>query len=110
MAGQGLPFKFGSHVRDLRQARGLTQQELADRSSLSVDAIRRIERGALSPSLDTLHKLSNGLKISLPTLFRGFAEEGRDELAEICDFLAHLDARQLQTAWQVIQAMFNDAP
>ena len=33
-----------------------------------------------------------------------------DELAEICDFLSHLDAHQLQTAWQVIQAMFDDAP
>ncbi len=107
MAGHSLPKRFGDHIRDLRQARGLTQQELAERSELSVDAIRRIERGVLSPSLDTLQKLSRGMRISLPTLFRPLDGSGRDELAEICDYLAHLDAHQLQTAWRVIQAMFE---
>jgi transcriptional regulator with XRE-family HTH domain len=35
--------RFGEHVRLLREARGLTQDALAQRSGLSADTIRRIE-------------------------------------------------------------------
>jgi len=110
MAGSSLPKRFGDHIRELRQARSLTQQELAEQSALSVDAIRRIERGVLSPSLDTLQKLSRGLRLSLSTLFQGMDAESRDEVAELCDYLGHLGEEELETAWRVIQAMFEGAP
>jgi len=62
---------FGKQIRTLRHERGLTQEELARRSSLSVDSVRRIEYGAFSPSLKTVRKLAAGLKISLKRLFHG---------------------------------------
>jgi len=100
--------RFGDHVRQLRNARELTQESLAERSDLSVDAIRRIERGSFSPSLDTLGKLSVGLDVSLKTLFQGFERERTDDVAEICDFLAHRSGREVKLAWRVIQAMFEE--
>lgn len=110
MAGSGLPKRFGLHIRELRQKRELTQQALAQQSGLSVDAVRRIERGALSPSLQTVEKLAHGLRISLHTLFRRFESEDPDEVAEVCDYLSHLSTEQIHTAWRVIQAMFHAAP
>ena len=100
--------RFGNHVRRLRNSRKLTQEELAERSELSVDAIRRIERGGFSPSLDTLGKLSDGLDVSLKTLFQSFGRERSDRVAEICDYLACRSGREVQLAWRVIQAMFED--
>jgi transcriptional regulator with XRE-family HTH domain len=100
--------RFGNHVRRLRNSRKLTQEQLAERSELSVDAIRRIERGGFSPSLDTLGKLSMGLDLSLKTLFQGFGRERPDRVAEICDFLALRSGREVQLAWRVIQAMFEE--
>jgi transcriptional regulator with XRE-family HTH domain len=61
-----------------------------------VDAIRRIERGRISPSLDTLAKLSEGLRVSLPTLFEIFEKRQRDEIAELCDLLTSRSQREVQ--------------
>ena len=100
--------RFGDHLRRLRNSKGLTQEELAERSDLSVDAIRRIERGAFSPSLDTLGKLTVGLDVSLKTLFHSFERERSDQVAEICDFLSSRSGREVQLAWRVLQAMFEE--
>jgi transcriptional regulator with XRE-family HTH domain len=70
---------FGHHVRRLRRERGLTQESLAERAGLSSDAIRKIERGQMSPTLKTLRRLCHGLGISLSALFDGWelGEQGR---------------------------------
>ncbi|HVE81383.1 MAG TPA: helix-turn-helix transcriptional regulator [Myxococcales bacterium] len=99
--------KFGGHIRDLRKARALTQEVLAEKSSLSVDAVRRIERGAFSPSLDTVRKLATGLEVNLNTLFEGFAVQRRDTIAELCDFLQRRKPEEIKLVWRVIQAMFD---
>jgi transcriptional regulator with XRE-family HTH domain len=109
LAGGGrLHLQFGSHLRRLRTSRRLTQEKLAEDSDLSVDAIRRIERGAFSPSLETLGKLAKGLNVSLKTLFNGFERERPDHVAEICDYLARRSGREVQLAWRVIHAMFEE--
>ncbi|WP_426755790.1 helix-turn-helix domain-containing protein [Myxococcus sp. Y35] len=100
--------RFGDHVRKLRTSRELTQEALAERSDLSVDAIRRIERGSFSPSLDTLGKLARGLDVSLKTLFQSFERERSNAVAEICDYLSLRSGREVELAWRVIQAMFED--
>jgi len=101
--------KFGSHIRQLRRERNLTQEQLAEGSGLSVDAVRRIERGAFSPSLETLRKLCGGLRLSLRTLFDSFEPRHRDEVADICDFLQTCSRSQLRQAKRVLHALFDDA-
>ncbi len=100
--------RFGTHIRALREARHLTQEALAERSDLSVDAIRRIERGAFSPSLNTLEGLAKGLSVSLSTLFVGFDRGRRDDVAEVADYLATRNAREVRTVWRVVRALFDE--
>jgi len=101
--------RFGVHVRALRHARQLTQEELAERSELSVDAVRRIERGAFSPSLETVNKLATGLDVSLRTLFNDFDRDRHDHVAELCDYLGKRNRTELRMVWRVIRAMFEEA-
>ena len=100
--------RFGAHVRTLREARRLTQEALAERSELSVDAIRRIERGGFSPSLNTLSALAHGLDVSLSTLFTTFERGRRDEVAEVADYLSARTAREVRVAWRVVRALFDE--
>jgi transcriptional regulator with XRE-family HTH domain len=79
---------FGRHVRSLRKARSLTQEALAERSGLSTDAIRRLERCAFSPGLDTLRKIGGGLDLQLSTLFDSYELNGRDVDRELAELLA----------------------
>ena len=101
--------RFGTHLRTLRHARHLTQEALAERSELSVDAVRRIERGAFSPSLETVNKLASGLDVSLRTLFNEFDRDRRDQIAELCDYLGKRSKHELRVVWRVMRAMFEQS-
>ncbi len=58
----GGPGSFGQLLRRLRLAAGLTQQMLAERSGISVDAISGNENGRKRrPHRDTMSMLADGL-------------------------------------------------
>ncbi|MEU3981039.1 helix-turn-helix domain-containing protein [Streptomyces sp. NPDC026672] len=60
---------LGKTLRRLRRLADLTQEELADRSDVSVDVIRQLEqRRKHSARLPTLHALANALGVELTTL------------------------------------------
>lgn len=59
---------IGNRIRAIRNAKGLTQQNLADLSGLDYRYIGAIERGERNFSIDTLEKVLSALKISLSEL------------------------------------------
>lgn len=59
---------LGVAVRELRVARHLTQEELADRAGLHVTYISGIERGLRNASLVNLDRLATGLGVELAAL------------------------------------------
>ena len=61
-AGSG---SFGAHLKDLREAAGFTQEELATIAGLSVHAVSALERGERRrPQFDTLRALSAALDLA----------------------------------------------
>jgi DNA-binding XRE family transcriptional regulator len=53
---------FGARLGEFRRSAGLSQQELAERSGLSIRAISNLERGrARWPHLDSVHRLADVL-------------------------------------------------
>ncbi|MGH3157080.1 MAG: helix-turn-helix domain-containing protein [Streptosporangiaceae bacterium] len=70
---------LGPKIRELRQQKGLSLQQLAERSDVSAAAIHKIEQGGMVPTITTLLKIAGAL--GRPVSF--FVEEdgGRDDLA-----------------------------
>lgn len=60
---------LGTRIRQTRTTKGITLQELADRSGLSKGFICQLENDKASPSLQALEKLSAGLGIPIAMLF-----------------------------------------
>ena len=56
-----LQTRIGLRLQALRKAKGLTQEELAERSGKSVDTLSLVERGRILPTLDTLYALSEAV-------------------------------------------------
>ena len=54
---------FGSEVRELRKARQMTLDQLAKASGVSVSHLSSIERGAVSPSLNKITQIAEGLGV-----------------------------------------------
>ena len=59
----------GAQVRALRKARGLSLQQLAAASGLSIGLISQVERGLSSPSVRALRQLAEALGITVGWLF-----------------------------------------
>ena len=59
----------GEHIVQLRQAKGLTQVELASRMDIEDSALRRIEKGRTNPTLKTLYLIAHELEVPLQELF-----------------------------------------
>ena len=52
-------------IRKKRDQMGITQQDLADRSGIHLRSINNIEAGKANPSLDTLLKIAEVLKLEV---------------------------------------------
>jgi transcriptional regulator with XRE-family HTH domain len=61
--------QFGKRVRELRLARGLSQEELAFRAGVHRTYLGGIERGERNPSLKNIAAIAEALKVTLPELF-----------------------------------------
>lgn len=61
--------KFGKNVRDLRKAKGLSQEELAYKAGLHRTYIGMIERAEKNISLENIKKLAIALNVELKVLF-----------------------------------------
>src|SRR5918992_2614175 len=60
--------RLGGRVRELRRRRGLTLEELAERSGVSRAMISKLERGEKNPTLMVAAKLAEGLGVTLSQL------------------------------------------
>jgi transcriptional regulator with XRE-family HTH domain len=59
---------IGQRIRGLRRRRGMTQEDMADRSGLHWTYIGGLERGERNPTLTTLKRISDGLSVTLVDL------------------------------------------
>lgn len=105
---QDLKLIIGARLRAARRAAGMTQSQLAEAVSRTVEAISNIERGRSLPPLDLLDRAAELLEVSLAELIQpvesggslseraGLEAEGRAVLAKLPP--AHLRAAIKQLA------------
>ena len=77
------PSIFAERLRRARDARGLSQSDVAKRSGLEPSAVSHFETGRRSPSFDNLKRLADALRVSTDYLL------GRIESMTGTDHEAH---------------------
>ena len=68
---------LGDRIRELREQRGWSQEEFADRCGLHRTAIGFLERAERNPRLDTLLTISGTLGITVSELLAGVEKRSR---------------------------------
>lgn len=63
---------LGERIRQLRQAKGISQEELAFKINSARNFIGCIERGEKSPSIYVLYKIASILDVSIDNLTKIF--------------------------------------
>jgi transcriptional regulator with XRE-family HTH domain len=66
---------FGRRLRELRKARGLTQEALAEAADLSGNYISDLELGLKVPSLTIIVRLSQALDVAAGDVLTAFSRE-----------------------------------
>ena len=64
------PKQMGARIRRLRKARGMSQQDLADKARLTRVFITRVEAGQQDPSLSTINAIARALDVSAAELMK----------------------------------------
>lgn len=59
---------LGLAIKELREARGLTQEELANRANTTVGTVSRVESAKSAPAWATVMQIIAALDVSLPEL------------------------------------------
>lgn len=105
---------LGQRLRVLRKQRGLSQERLGERSSLSGKFIGEVERGEKSISIDSLYHVSVALEIPLRELTDVRADRPAavptEEAEKIFALVsARRRAEDVRKAYKVLQALFGRA-
>lgn len=102
--------RIGIQIRELRKARGLTQDQLAALIDRSTEAVSNLERGVSLPGIDTLEKLGEALGIAVKDFFdlpaKGKLGRHRYELlAKLMAAACQLPERELNLAVMQVEAI-----
>jgi transcriptional regulator with XRE-family HTH domain len=61
--------QFAKRLKELREQKGMTQDDLAKASGLSISFVRSIEQGIHAPSFASIEQLADALTIKPKDLF-----------------------------------------
>ena len=97
---------IGERIRKFRTEQKLSQEELAFVSELHPAYIGKIERGEKCPTVETLYKIANGLKIPLHKLLdisSGTEAKESDAFHRIQEALDGLSTEEMIQVAQIVE-------
>lgn len=95
---------FGKHIAALRKSAGISQEELAFRCQLDRTYIGTLERGEKSPTLNTIAKLAQGLRVTMGEALGVFIGEAPGTPSRTYTFNLILNGVPLETSDDMFQA------
>lgn len=97
---------LGARIKELRKARGLSQDQLSEKVNIDPKHLSRIEVGKSYPSLNTLEKIAKALNVEIKDLFEYMHEVKGKELTEnITRLLKESDEEKLRLILKITRAI-----
>lgn len=97
--------EFGKRLKELREARKLTQEQLAELVGLEYQTISRIETGYYFTNFENLQNIANALNIEIKDLFEfEHMQRGDDLKIEVINKVGNLSYKQLCFVNKVLNA------
>jgi transcriptional regulator with XRE-family HTH domain len=99
---------LGARIREIRKARGLTQEQLAEMVDIEQKHVSRIELGKNYPTIDRLERIAAALKVPLISFFDFLHLENDDECSRnIEEMIKELDEESRKIAYKMIKAIIK---
>ncbi len=75
MSKNTVALAYGARLRELRKAKKLSQEALADKAGIHRTFVGRVERGEANITLNSILRITKALEVSLSEFFVGFEEQ-----------------------------------
>lgn len=101
---------IGKRIRKYREARGWRQEDLAEKTGLSVTYTGMIERGEKVPKLETFITIANVLEVSADLLLADVLSVGYNvRSSELTEQIATLSPTDRERIYGVVETMIEFA-
>lgn len=102
-------WEIGNNVRRLRMEKGMTQEELAEKSLLSPKGIQKVEAGRSGMYAGTFIRIADALKVSLDVLADVGEMEKQQKIQREAFYIISHDKspEEIQYAVEMVQMMFK---
>lgn len=101
----------GLKIREIRKAKNLTQEKLAESADVNQRHIVRIETAEGEPSLTTLKKIAKALDVDIDILLKPEGLTKKDLIRlEIDDLLNKFDQKELSSVKTILLALLEIKP
>ena len=99
---------IGARIKEVRNKKGLTQEQLSEKMEINPKYLSSIERGNENPTLNTLLKLSESLEVDLSVIFSFIQiEDPRERKSMITSLLDQADNEELKLVFKVLAAILH---
>lgn len=99
---------IGKHIREYRLSNNMRQEDLAEKTDLSVNYIGMLERGEKIPSLETFIVLLNALGASADIILADVMDSGYTvKTSLLAEKLDSVSAETRDTIYDVIDTMLK---
>lgn len=104
--------KMGKRIREIRKARGLSQEALGEKCNFTFSYIGGVERAENNISIKNLEKIANALNVELYEFFIDHKAERQlsnklDEFDDVLNLLLSLDTKELKRARTILNEVFK---
>lgn len=99
---------LGERIKELRKARGLSQEQLTDQLGIDSKHLSRIEVGNSYPSMDTLADIAAALQVEMKEFFDFEHRNSTKELAQsIVRMTRNASEEQIRLIYKLVRAVLN---
>ena len=100
--------QIGNNIKEQRKKAGFTQAELAEKINVDPKYISRLETGTSTPSISTVIKISEVLKIDFQSFFVTESLEKRNQMTNsIVLKLSKANIKELRTIFDMVSLIVD---
>lgn len=100
---------IGRRIKEARAKRGLTQEQLAERTDITIVYLSELERGIKLPSLTVFVSIAEALHVSTDSLLRDDLETGKEYIYDdLTKKLERLTPKQRVTVAEIVDAYIRN--
>ena len=100
---------FGKRIRELRKAKSLTQEQLAEKIGLDVKQISNIETGVCFTTMNTIEKLADCFDCEIYQLFNFSHLKSKENLISVLtDNINNASEKEVQLISKIVTSIINN--